>query len=186
MCEEGFTQMEKKKKRSIVRGIILSVLLVAIVYTVYTTATKDKVQILKEGSTAPDFELVGLNGETYRLSDFKGKGVFLNFWGTWCEPCEREMPAMDRQYKEFKDQGVELLAINLKQSDFEVQSFISNLGVNFPVAIDKTRSVQRAYNVGVALPATVLITPEGKVKKIITGEMKETAIASYMESIKPE
>ncbi|WP_042477869.1 thiol-disulfide oxidoreductase ResA [Bacillus ndiopicus] len=178
--------MEKKKKRSIVRGIILGVLLAAIVYTVYTTATKDKIKILQEGSQAPDFELVDLNGETHRLSDYKGKGVFLNFWGTWCPPCEREMPAMDRQYKVFKDQGVEMLAVNIAQSDFEVQSFISNLGVDFPVVIDKTRSVQKAYNVGAALPATVLVTPEGKVKKIITGEMTEADIAGFLESIKPE
>ncbi|KYG89064.1 thiol-disulfide oxidoreductase ResA [Metasolibacillus sp. FSL H7-0170] len=178
--------MEKKKKRSIMRGIILGVLLAAIVYTVYTTATKDKVEMLKEGSKAPDFELVDLNGETHRLSDYEGKGVFLNFWGTWCPPCEREMPAMDRQYDAYKSQGVEMLAVNIAQSDFEVQRFISNLGVDFPVVIDKTRSVQKAYNVGAALPATILVTPDGKVKKIITGEMSEADIASYMESIKPE
>lgn len=178
--------MERKKKRLIMRGVILGVLLAAIVYTVYTTATKDKVKILKENSAAPDFELVDLQGETHRLSDYKGKGVFLNFWGTWCPPCEREMPAMDRQYKVYKDQGVEMLAVNIAQSEFEVEKFISNLGVNFPVVIDKTRSVQKAYNVGAALPATVLVTPEGKVKRIITGEMSEKDIAAYMESIKPE
>ena len=73
---------------------------------------KDKVELLKVGAEAPDFELVDLNGEKHRLSDYKGQGVLLNFWGTWCEPCEREFPAMTRQYETFKDQGVQILAVN--------------------------------------------------------------------------
>ncbi|MEO4053272.1 thiol-disulfide oxidoreductase ResA [Solibacillus sp. CAU 1738] len=177
--------MDKKQKRSLTRGIILVVLAAAIAYTVFATATKDKVKVLKVGATAPDFELVDLNGETHRLSDYKGQGVFLNFWGTWCEPCKKEMPAMDRQYTAFKNQGVQTLAINIAQSDFEVQKYIKNLGVSFPVVIDKTKSVMTAYNI-YPLPTTILISPEGKVQKIITGEMTEGQIASYMESIKPE
>ncbi len=177
--------MDKKKKRSITRGIILAVLVLAIGYTIYSSFTKEKVEVIQRGDQAPNFELVGLNGETYRLSDFNGEGVFLNFWGTWCEPCKREMPAMDRQYEVFKDQGVNLLTINIAQSEFEVEKFLNNLGVDFPTAIDKTKSVMTAYNIQ-PLPTTILISPDGKVENIITGEMSESDIISYMESIKPE
>ncbi len=179
--------MDKKKKRSITRGVILIVLVAAIAYTIYNTATKDKTELLKVGDEAPNFELVDLydNNLKHRLSDYEGKGVFLNFWGTWCEPCKREMPAMDRQYAIYKDQGVNLLTINIAQSEFEVESFLNNLGVSFPVAIDKTKSVMTAYNVQ-PLPTTVLISPDGTVKDIITGEMNEKKIAAFMESIKPE
>lgn len=177
--------MEKKQRRSVIRGIILALLAVAIGFTVYSTLTKDKVEIIKVGSQAPDFELVDLNGETHRLSDYKGQGVFLNFWGTWCGPCEREMPAMNRQYTAYKTQGVQTLAINIAQSDLEVNNYVKNMGLTFPVAIDKTKSVMEAYNVG-TLPATVLIDPEGKVVKVITGEMSEANIAAYMEAIMPE
>ncbi|MFL0504377.1 thiol-disulfide oxidoreductase ResA [Ureibacillus sp. 179-F W5.1 NHS] len=179
--------MDKKRKRSIYRGVILVVLLAAIVYTVYSTATKDKVEVLQVGDKAPDFELVDLyNGDLkHRLSDYEGKGVFLNFWGTWCKPCKKEMPAMSNQYAIYKEQGVEVLAVNIAQTEFEVKNFIESLDVHFPVAIDPTKSVMTAYNVDL-LPATILINPEGEVEKIITGEMNEQQIASYMESIKPE
>lgn len=177
--------MDKKQKRSLTRGIILVLLVVAIAYTVYATATKDKVKVLKVGSQAPDFELVDLDGNTHRLSDYEGQGVFLNFWGTWCEPCKKEMPAMDRQYTEYKNQGVQILAVNIAQSEFEVQKFIKSLNVHFPVVIDKTKSVMTAYNIR-PLPTTILVNPEGKVEKIITGEMTEAQIASYMQSIKPD
>lgn len=177
--------MEKKRKRSITRGIILVILVLAIGYTVYSTATKDKVEALQIGDNAPDFELVDLNGNKHRLSDYEGQGVFLNFWGTWCEPCKKEMPAMDRQHGVFKDQGVHVLAVNIAQSEFEVQTFVDTYNLNFPVVIDKTKDVMKQYNIK-PLPTTILVSPDGKVKNIITGEMSEAQIVSYMESIKPE
>lgn len=176
--------MEKKKKRSITRGIILAILALAIGYTMYATATKDKVEVIKIGSKAPDFELVDLNGEKHRLKDYEGQGIVLNFWGTWCGPCEREFPAMERQYAEFKDKGVEIIAINYKQSDFEVNTYVKNMGMTFPVAIDKKTSVFRTYNIG-PLPTTIFIDKNGKIKEISKGEMSEKQIRDYMASIAP-
>ena len=70
-----------KKKRRITRSLILATLFVAIVYTIYTSSTKEKVSVLQVGNVAPNFELMGLDGKVYRLSDYtsQGKGVFLNF-----------------------------------------------------------------------------------------------------------
>ncbi len=177
--------MDKKKKRSLTRGIILAVLAIAIGYTVYSSVTKEKVEVLRKGDDAPDFEVTDLNGEVHRLSDYKGQGVFLNFWGTWCEPCKREFPAIERQYKNFEAQGVQVLALNIAQSELEVKNYVESMSMTFPVAIDKTKSVMTAYNVN-PLPTTILITPEGKVEKIITGEMSESQIVANLESIKPE
>ncbi len=176
--------MEKKQKRLYLRIAILAVLVAAIVYTIYTTANKNDVKLLKVGDDAPNFSLVDLNGKTHKLSDYKGQGVLLNFWGTWCKPCKKEMPAINDQYKEFKDQGIQILGINIAQSELEVASFTDKLGVEFPIVIDKTRSVMRAYNVD-PLPATILINKDGKIENIITGEMKEKEINQYLNSIKP-
>ena len=184
MLEEGGIHLEKKKKRLISRTIILVLLGLAIGYTVYGTATKDKVELLKIGSDAPDFTLVDTNGEKYTLSDYRGQGVFLNFWGTYCPPCEKEMPAMDRQFQVYKDQGVQTIAVNIAQTNLEVQSFVDKYQLSFPVPIDKTKDVRDAYNI-TNLPATVLVDPDGKVVKIITGEMTEADIASFMELVKP-
>ncbi len=140
----GLLTWRKRKKRLVIRTIILAVLVFAIGYTVYGTATKEKVELVAIGSKAPDFTLVDLNGEKHKLSDYKGQGVFLNFWGTWCKPCEKEMPAMDRQYKSFKNQGVQTLAVNIAQTDFEVQNFVDRYDLTFPVVIDKTKSVMTA------------------------------------------
>lgn len=167
------------------RGIILAVLLAAIGYTIYASVTKEEVEVLATGDEAPNFELVDLEGNTHRLSDYRGEGVLLNFWGTWCPPCKKEFPAIERQYKSFEDQGVNVLAINIAQSKLEVQNYINELKLTFPVAIDKTRSVMTTYNVG-PLPTTILIDENGVITQIITGEMTEAQIKEHLMSITPK
>lgn len=175
----------KKQNRTIMRTAILLLLIAAIGYTIYNSVTAGDVEVLKVGDQAPDFTLTDLSGETHKLSEYEGQGVFLNFWGTWCEPCIREMPAMANQYEVYKDQGVQILAVNIAQSEFEVETFARQYGMNFPVVIDRDKSVMTAYNIR-PLPTTMLVNPEGKIERIVTGEMTEEDIAGYMEEIKPE
>jgi len=167
------------------RSIILIVLFGAIFFTVYTTLTQDKNEVLKIGDDAPNFTLIDMQGDKHSLEEYKGQGVFLNFWGTWCKPCEREFPIIDRYYTEYKEKGIQVLAINIAESDFVVQNYIDRKGLTFPVLIDKNKSVMEAYNIN-PLPTTILINSEGKIEKIITGEMKEQDIKNYMELILPD
>src|SRR5690606_23984245 len=163
---------------------ILLVLAGAIGFTLYNNATKENREVLQVGDPAPDFKLTDLNGEEHQLSDYKGQGVFVNFWGTWCKPCEKEFPLMERQYQVYKDQGVQILAVNIAQSDFEVKQYAEQRDLTFPIVIDKNKSVMEAYNI-IPLPTTLLVNAEGNIEKIITGEMSEEDIQSYMEQIKP-
>ena len=74
--------MQRKRKRLFIRSIILAVLVAAIGYTVYVTATGGSKKVVKEGDQAPNFILTDLNGKKHQLSDYKGQGVLLNFWGS--------------------------------------------------------------------------------------------------------
>ena len=177
--------MDKKKKRFYMRLILLVLMVGVIAFTIYSNLTKEKNSVLRVGDEAPDFVLTDMNGEKHQLSDYRGQGVFLNFWGTWCKPCEREFPLMDQQYKEVKDDGLQILAVNIGESNFAVQKFIDRLGLTFPVLIDQNKSVMETYNIN-PLPTTFLVNPEGKIEKIITGEMSEEAIKKYMAQIMPE
>jgi peroxiredoxin len=172
-----------KKKRLLMRSIILILLLSAIGYTLYSNffVSNEKIKV---GSVAPDFVLTDLEGNKHKLSDYKGKGVFLNFWGTWCEPCEREMPYMENQYDYYKSQGVEVLAVNIAESNIAVESFVDKHDLTFPILLDKDRQVLNAYGVG-PLPTTFLINPEGKVEHITSGSLTERMVADFMEQIKP-
>lgn len=172
-----------KKRRLIIRTIILIVLVGALGYTLYTNFYVDK-KLVGIGDQAPNFVLTDLNGNEVEFDSYRGKGVFLNFWGTWCKPCEKEMPYMENQYNIYKDQGVEVLAVNVGESKLSVANFVERKGLTFPVVIDKTTEVMDAYSVN-PLPTTFLIDKNGKIVDIITGSLTEKTIRAYMESIKP-
>jgi peroxiredoxin len=177
--------LEKKKKRRIIRAVILAILAIAVIYTLYSNLTKESRGSIQIGDPAPDFVLTDLSGEQHQLSDYKGKGVFLNFWGTWCEPCKEEMPHMEKMSKEYKDQ-VEVLAVNVGESEFQVKTFAEQYNMTFPTPIDKSKEVQKAYGVN-PLPVTFMISPDGKVADIIVGGLvEEDQVRTLFEKVKPE
>lgn len=180
--KEGRVHM--KKQRTVIRTLIMFVLGAAVAYTLYANFTKDDIQKVEQGKTAPDFALVDMNGEKHQLSEYKGQGVFLNFWGTWCKPCEKEFPYINNQYKQYKDQGVQVLAVNVGESDLAVEKFANRYQLEFPIVIDKDSQVMNAYGIN-PLPITFLIDKEGTVVKSHTGEMTEAMVKDFMEQIKP-
>lgn len=177
--------MGNKKRRLVVRTVILLVLVSALVYTLYANFTKDKNVAVEIGDQAPDFVLTDIDGQKHKLSDYKGQGVFLNFWGTWCPPCEKEMPYMNNQYAEYKEKGVQILAVNINESDLVVRNFRDKYDLDFPVLIDKTEQVKDAYGIAPVLPVTFLIDKDGKIVDEISYGMSEEQIQQHMERIKP-
>lgn len=176
--------MNKKRRRSLIRLLLLIIMFCAIAFTIFNSFTKEKNEVLKVGDYAPDFVLVDMDGEEHRLSEYKGQGVLLNFWGTWCKPCEREFPIIDKYYQEYQDEGLQVLAVNIAESNFVVQDYIDRKGLTFPVLIDESKSVMNAYNI-TPLPTTFFINPEGKIEKIISGEMSDSTIQNSMKQIMP-
>lgn len=110
---------------------------------------------------APAFVLRGEDGKTYRLTDYRGKVVVLNFWATWCPPCRYEMPSMERAFKKVQDEDIVLLAINVGESEDEIFEFTGRYPVTFPLLLDRDGTVIRRYRV-VGLPTTFVIDPRGR------------------------
>lgn len=127
-----------------------------------------------QGSKAPDFKLLGLDGNTYQLSDLKGKAVVVNFWGTFCEPCRNEMPALERQHAKWGDQLV-VLGLNLDEPRVAVENFVNQYKVTFPILMDKNEEIRKRYGVS-QYPTTFFVGPDGTVSHIRIGEMDEPFI----------
>lgn len=176
--------MSKKRKRFLMRSSILSVLAIVLGYVFYTNFMSGEEKAIQEGDIAPNFILTTMEGEKVELEELRGQGVFLNFWGTYCPPCVDEMPYMDNQYQDFKDRGVEILAVNVGESDLAIERFADRLDLTFPILKDKNKSVMDRYGVG-PLPSTYLLDENGEVQRVLTGAMTEDDIKSYMEEIEP-
>ena len=112
---------------------------------------------------APDFTLPTLSGAPIRLSNLRGKVVLINFWVTWCGPCRVEMSTLDALYQQYKDRGLEVLAVNLDTAPIaKIQAFVGEAGVSLRVGLDPSSSTARTYRV-LGLPTTYLIDRAGNV-----------------------
>ncbi len=121
------------------------------------------------GRGAPDFSLPRLDGEIVRLSDFKGKVVFLNIWATWCAPCREEMPSMEKLYQEMKGQPFEILAVSIDILGAQaVAPFMTQLNLSFPVLLDSQGTVSRLYGT-TGVPESFIIDRNGIIAAKIIG-----------------
>lgn len=173
-----------KKRRLIIRTCILLVLGAAAAFTLYQHFMDNQQVQVAVGEKAPNFILTDLQGNKHKLSDYKGQGVFLNFWGTWCKPCATEMPYINNQYLQYKEKGVQVLAVNVGESKIAVSKFAESHQLDFPIVIDKDGQVQVAYGID-PLPATFLIDKNGIVVKYYTGQLSENTVRDLMNQIKP-
>lgn len=115
---------------------------------------------VSEKRLAPDFELPDESGKLYRLSDYRGRLVVLNFWATWCPPCREEMPSMERARRAVASDGIVLLAVNVGEDADTIFSFTASYPVQFPLLMDRHEKVIKQYPV-IGLPTTFVIDPDG-------------------------
>ncbi|NLY80954.1 MAG: thiol-disulfide oxidoreductase ResA [Lysinibacillus sp.] len=172
--------MEKKRKRALYRSVFLIVSFSIIGITIYLSSfIEDKNALSTVGDPAPNFIGKTLTGEKLELKEHATEKTLINFWGTWCEPCKREMPALENVYSQYKDEGFSIVSVNLGQSNFVVEQFIEQYNLSFPVIIDKDKSIRQAYYVG-NLPVSFLINSEGEIIKVHEGELSEKMLEEWI------
>lgn len=178
----------KIRNRLIFRSVVLAVLIAALVFALVKNANNDNT-IYKVGDEAPDFKLQQVNEnnelEEVQLSDYKGKGVMLNFWATFCKPCEAEMPYMEELYPTYKEQGIEIIAVSLDSTKLVIDRFIDKYDLTFPIPYDKRGQVSDLYKIG-PIPTTYFINPEGVIVEKIEGALTLERLETYFKEIRPE
>lgn len=152
----------------------------------------------KTGSTLPpaiDFELKDQYGNTHRLSDYKGKTVFLNFWATWCPPCKAEMPDIQKLYETYDQEGEEALIVlgvaapgQWQEQDEEgVKAFLEDKGYTYPVLMDSSGNTFLQYGVS-SYPTTFMIDRDGNVFGYVPGmlsfDMMESIVQQTMTGVR--
>lgn len=136
------------------------------------------------GELAPDFTLVDLEDNQVSLSDFRGKTVFVNFWATWCPPCRAEMPEMEAVYQEYKDKGVVMIGVDIRETKEEVLQYVQEGGYSWIFVLDTTGEVTTNYKIQ-AIPTSFFLDREGTIRAVNIGAMTkrtmEAALAKAME-----
>jgi peroxiredoxin len=137
---------------------------------------------LARGDSAPVFELPSLvDGAPIALDDLRGRVVLVNFWATWCKPCEDEMPAMENLYRALKKGGFELIAVAVDESRDDVEAFRERLGITFPILLDPDQKVARAYQT-TGFPESILLDDDGVIVERYVGP-REWDHPDYVERV---
>ena len=144
-------------------------------------------QTAKKGEEVPDFELTGVDGKTYRLSDYKGKKVYLKFWASWCSICLASLPDTDELAKEAGDDYVILTVVSPgqkgEQAEGDFQKWYQGLDYkNLPVLLDPSGKLLASYGVR-SYPTQAFIDKEGKLVKTQPGFMDKETILKTLKSI---
>jgi peroxiredoxin len=135
------------------------------------------------GDAPPPFKLVALDGSSMDYpAATAGKVVVVRFWATWCPFCKDEMKVIETVWREKRDKGFEVLAVNAGQDKGDIASFIAKLGVTYPVLLDPGSKITRQYGV-TGLPMTLFIGRDGKVKGRILGETDEATFRRKLEEL---
>lgn len=149
--------------------------------------TQEETEVDEEAILAPDFILEDQYGNIHQLSDYQGKTVFLNFWATWCPPCNREMPDIEELYQTYGLNKEEVIVLGVARPDIggegsreDITKFLEDGGYTFPVVFDESGEVMYYYQI-TAFPTTFIINPKGEVSLYIPGALDLTTMVELIE-----
>jgi peroxiredoxin len=141
--------------------VLAAVVAVAVGFALWTSSSVP--DPVGRGSRAPAFELKKLPGPgELSLAELRGQVVLLNFWATWCEPCEREMPAMQRLYERLRPVGLRLVAVSVDDTEEVVDEFRRRFALSFDLLWDPEKRASEAYQ-AYKFPETLLLDRDGVV-----------------------
>ncbi len=134
------------------------------------------------GKPAPDFTGMTPGGKQVTLSSLRGHPVAINFWATWCAPCQVEMPALQAASVRYADQGLAIVAVDAGESPSDVQAFLDSLGLTFTAVLDPDGSIGDLYQVRV-FPTTIWVDADGIIRAEQYGVLTDTLIDSYVRDL---
>lgn len=170
MSEQTRTTRSKGVRNlSMIFLLILGIGIIVLLQTKDDSLNLTGQERLGKGVKAPDFTLPGLDGTMVRLSDQKGKVVFLNIWATWCPPCVEEMPSMEKLYQKLKGEDFEILAVSIDKNGAEaVAPFMKKYNLSFTALIDSKESLKYKYQT-TGVPESYIIDKNGMIVEKVIG-----------------
>lgn len=140
-----------------------------VMFCVAAAVTANSAWAVSAGDPAPDFSLKAINGDaTVNLKDFRGKVVYLDFWASWCPPCLKSMPLLNKMRGRLKDEGVEVIGVNVDQDEGDALGFLKEHPVDFPILKDVDGKTPDSFGLQ-AMPTSYVIDRNGVVRYVHEG-----------------
>lgn len=168
----------------------LAALVAVGLFALFAWTSRDRHAPIDVGSRAPDYAAATLDGDSLRLKDLRGDVVLVNIWATWCPPCIREMPALQRLHEALGSAGLRVLGVNVDNAAFGgdplemVHSFVNEMDLTFDILLDPENNIESAFQVP-GLPMTFVIDRRGRIREKTLGprEWDSAAVQARMRTL---
>jgi thiol-disulfide isomerase/thioredoxin len=130
------------------------------------------------------FTLTDLSGDPVRLSDLRGRAVWVNFWASWCPPCQAETPILREIDERYRDRGLSIVAVQVQQTVEDGQRYADRYGLEYAIGADVSAAVFRTYRV-YALPTQFFIDPDGVIRAVVNGPLDLEGATRLVEAVLP-
>jgi peroxiredoxin len=136
------------------------------------------------GFLAPDFTLQTLDGRTVSLSDFRGRPVVINYWASWCVPCQAELPILESIYQDYQQHGIVILSVNAIEQDNmgDVQGTVTQHALTYPVLLDESEQVWSTYRM-LFFPTSLMVDSNGIIREIVLGDTTEENFRAKVDQL---
>jgi cytochrome c biogenesis protein CcmG, thiol:disulfide interchange protein DsbE len=163
------TAVDPKQQRAVMiwRTLIIAVALIFVGLLAWRLIQTNTSEHRADG-TAPDLEFTTFEGETIRLADLRGKGVVLNFWASWCDPCREEADLLEQNWRREEANGIIFLGLDYLDQEPAAKAYLAEFDVTYPNGPDLRSQVARRYGIK-GVPETFFIDPEGKITDTVIG-----------------
>jgi len=179
-------QSNSASRETVTRALlIVGIIGIAIALATFTGKPSDG--NMNDGESAPDFTLPTLDGSEVTLSDFRGKGVMLMFWGTWCGYCVQEIPLIVKMADDYVSDDFSILSIALNDRPSHLKKFLQSMkdegvAINFPILLDPKGALKKDYKLQ-GVPYFVFINGDGVVTQSYVGEVGESYLRESIEAL---
>ena len=173
-CERNSAPGKKITRRIVLpmirQSLALLLILAALLASPWAWAQGYEVRPWADRQPIPELVGTDLQGQVWRLADLRGKAVLINFWASWCAPCQAEMPSLQSLTQFYGPKRLVVLAVNFKESASVVRQHVQRTNLDLPVLLDPTGAIAKQWGANV-FPTTVLVAANGQVLGLVRGEM---------------
>ncbi len=185
--------LSRREVGGLVGGALAGMVVIGIVWLLAGRAAQPALPPVAElHRPAPAIALPALDGSTIRLEDYRGKVVLVNFWGTWCEPCKDETPALQAAYQKLRNQGLVIIGVDLRDQErggaegvADVRSFAERYGLTYPIALDVSGEAARAFQI-YPIPTSYFIDQTGMIRYVRVSTLTAQEVEALFTRLQQE
>jgi cytochrome c biogenesis protein CcmG/thiol:disulfide interchange protein DsbE len=183
--EDAPTIAPVNRRVTLWRLIIIGLLIVFVGFLAYGLNRENKSDWRASG-IAPDFTFTTFDGKTIHLADLKGKGVVLNFWASWCDPCRDEAKLLEQAWQHEQGNNIVFLGLDYLDQEYAAKAYLREFGITYASGPDMQSAAARQYGI-TGVPETFFIGPDGMIKNYLLKQLvNEAELNHYLDTIRPK